>query len=96
MTFLKRFGIALAFCFAASVPSWAQSAPVVYVAAGDSQVYAVTPSGSVNPLIPTSGINSSAQFTSLTVGPDNTADNASANTSFFLYACDTAASTSSA
>jgi hypothetical protein len=93
MTCLKRFSIALAFCFAASVPSWGQSAPVVYVAAGDSQVYAVSTAGAVNPLIPSSDVNFSAQFTSLTVGPDNTADNASGNTSFFLYACDTAAST---
>ena len=69
------------------------TAPFVYVPAEDSPVHAVTPSGSVTPLIPPPGINSSPQSTSLTVAPDNTADNASANSYFFLYACDTAAST---
>lgn len=96
MIWLKRFSYALAFCFAASVPSWGQSASVVYVAAGGSQVYSVSTDGNatVTSLIPSASVNSSLQFTSLTVGPDNVfGDNTTADAYFFLYACDTASST---
>jgi hypothetical protein len=90
MICLKRFSFALAFCFAASISLWGQTAPVVYVATGDSNVYSVTPSGVATQLIPASNTSySGAQFTSLTVGPDNTAENTNGNTYFFLYACDT-------
>jgi hypothetical protein len=90
MICLKRFSFALAFCFAASISLWGQTAPVVYVATGNSNVYSVTPSGVATQLIPASNTSySGAQFTSLTVGPDNTTDNTNGNTYFFLYACDT-------
>ncbi|MDE3135503.1 MAG: hypothetical protein KGL59_02925 [Acidobacteriota bacterium] len=92
MNFVKRFSFALAFCLAAAIPSWAQSAKIVYVATGGTQVYAVTTSGGATALI-SSTAYPNATFTSLTVGPDNTADNANATdasqTYFFLYACDT-------
>jgi hypothetical protein len=90
MNFLKRFSFALAFCFVASIPVWGQSANVVYVATGGSQVYAVTTDSTATPtsLIPAGDLNISAEFTSLTVGPDNTSNNTD-NSDFFLYACDT-------
>lgn len=88
MIWLKRFSFALAFCFAASVPMWGQSAKVVYVATGGSQIYAVTTDGTATSLIPANDVNTSAEFTSLTVGPDNTSNNTD-NSDFFLYACDT-------
>lgn len=99
MNCLKRLSFAIAVCLAAFVPLWSQTTPaaqVVYVATGDSQVYSVSTDGSatVTNLIPSDDVNSSAHFTSLTVGPDNvTTDNTTANNHFFLYACDTASST---
>jgi hypothetical protein len=90
---VKRLSFALVFCLAASIPSWGQSAQVVYVTTGNSQVFAVTTSGVVTPLLP-AGSYSGSTFNSLTVGPDNTGDNAAVdangNYNFFLYACDNA------
>ncbi len=97
MTCLKRLSFALAFCLAASIPSWGQSAPVVYVATGDSNVYAVTPGGASLGLIPATNTSYAGDtFSSLTVGPDNASGNvpdSSGNTYFFLYACDSTNST---
>jgi hypothetical protein len=89
MTCLTRFSCALAFCLSASIPSWGQSAPVVYVATGDSNVYAVSTNGAANTaLISNDSAYSGDTFTSLTVGPDNTSANTSGNNYFFLFACD--------
>ena len=95
MTCLTRFSCALAFCLSVSIPSWGQSAPVVYVATGDSNVYAVSTNGAANTaLISNDSAYSGDTFTSLTVGPDNTSANTSGNNYFFLFACDSPAKAS--
>lgn len=100
MTYLKSCCIVVFLCFVGAVASRAQSAKYVYVATAGAEVYAVPVSGGTpTGLIPsrnTSGTytyDSTAAFDSLAVGPDNTADNASANTYFFLYACDSTSGT---
>ena len=93
MNQLKQVCVAVSLCLAMGVAAWGQTpnASVVYVATGQSQVYAVptSGSGSFTPLIPsTSPYSTGGAYSSLAVGPDNSTDNAGSNGWFFLYACD--------
>lgn len=91
---LKRFSFVLSLCLAASIAVWGQSstpgAQYVYVATGGPQIYAVSTGTATtsNALIPSGYYNSSNEFDSLAIGPDNTSDNDSGGNYFFLYACD--------